>query len=498
MPVPGSMQDLAQQANANFPTGSELIGTNLDDYLRAHASILRRTYSLASSPVAAGSTTDVTNADGESVEITGTATINSLGIGFVGCYRELRFAAACTLVHSNNLVLPFATSASVRAGDALTFRCTAAGQWKQVTTSNAVTLGQLNEAIEDALASGGNYDVTPRQWSFTGDGVIADIPIPGADVDNPLAYYVAMEETAGSGLYGVQIPLQDYIVLIGEDPNDSVLRMTVPPGDTFRGDIRLLGYSRPFLGPPPANTAPMRVVELTDTALTIDGTFHNTLVVCTSGFPTTITVRADTGSAELDWKSGQFCSIYQGGAGKVMLVAEGAGTIELPSGFNAETRSVGATVAITCRDPQTNKFLASGDLLRQVTSQIRDLITLVDMSVLIGTNIAAGTGKASFVLPFGLLLDSIADGGLYASLAVAQAAGSIFTVDVNRNGISILSTKLTIDNTEKTTKTAATAAVYVAGGDVLYAGDEITIDVDQVGTALAKGLRVYLVGRRAS
>lgn len=498
MPVPGSMQDLAQQANANFPTGSELIGTNLDDYLRAHAAILRRTYSLASVPVAAGSTTDVTNADGESVEITGTATINSLGTGFVGCYRELRFAAACTLVHSNNLVLPFANSVSVKAGDVLTFRCTAAGQWKQVTTSNAIDLGQLNEAIEDALASGGNYDVTPRQWSFTGDGVIADIPIPGADVDNPLAYYVAMEESASSGLYGVQIPFQDYIVLIGEDPNDSVLRMTVPPGLTFKGDIRLLGYSRPFLGPPPANTAPMRVVELTDTALTIDGTFHNTLVVCTSGFPTTITVRADTGSEELDWKAGQFCSIFQGGAGKVLLAAEGAGTIALPDGFNAESRNIGATVAITCRDPQANQFIASGDLLRQVTTQARDVVTLADMSVLIGTNITAGTGKASFVLPFGMLLDTVADGGVYASLAVAQAAGAIFTVDVNRNGASILGTKLTIDNTEKTSKTAAVPAVYAAGGGVLYAGDEITIDVDQIGTALAKGLRVYLVGRRAS
>jgi hypothetical protein len=40
--------------------------------------------------------------------------------------------------------------------------------------------------------------------------------------------------------------------------------------------------------------------------------------------------------------------------------------------------------------------------------------------------------------------------------------------------------------------------VYASGGDVLYAGDEITIDVDQIGTALAKGLTVYLVGQRAS
>ena len=45
---------------------------------------------------------------------------------------------------------------------------------------------------------------------------------------------------------------------------------------------------------------------------------------------------------------------------------------------------------------------------------------------------------------------------------------------------------------------AAAPAVYATDGDVLAVGDEITIDVDQIGTAAAKGLRVYLVGQRAN
>jgi len=58
-----------------------------------------------------------------------------------------------------------------------------------------------------------------------------------------------------------------------------------------------------------------------------------------------------------------------------------------------------------------------------------------------------------------------------------------------------LSTKLTIDNTEKTSTTAAAAAVI---SDAALANDaEMTIDVDQVGDGTAKGLKLWLIGVRA-
>jgi hypothetical protein len=54
---------------------------------------------------------------------------------------------------------------------------------------------------------------------------------------------------------------------------------------------------------------------------------------------------------------------------------------------------------------------------------------------------------------------------------------------------------LTIDNTEKTSKTAATPAVI---SDTALADDaEITIDIDQVGDGTAKGLKITLIGTRA-
>lgn len=103
------------------------------------------------------------------------------------------------------------------------------------------------------------------------------------------------------------------------------------------------------------------------------------------------------------------------------------------------------------------------------------------------TAITTGTTKAYFRSPLAFTLTDVR-----ASLLTAQTSGNIFTVDINESGTSILSTKLTIDNTEKTSVTAATPAVI---SDTAIADDaEITIDVDQVGSGTAAGLIVTLIG----
>jgi hypothetical protein len=106
------------------------------------------------------------------------------------------------------------------------------------------------------------------------------------------------------------------------------------------------------------------------------------------------------------------------------------------------------------------------------------------------TALTTGTAKLTFRMPFAFTLSEVR-----ASLTTAQTSGSIVTVDINENGTTILSTKLTIDNNEKTSTTAATPAVI---SDTSLADDaEITIDIDQVGAAtIAKGLKVYLIGAK--
>ena len=106
------------------------------------------------------------------------------------------------------------------------------------------------------------------------------------------------------------------------------------------------------------------------------------------------------------------------------------------------------------------------------------------------TALTTGTGKVTFRMPYAMTLSAVR-----CSLTTAQTSGSIFTVDINDSGTTILSTKLTIDNTEKTSTTAATAPVI---SDTALADDaEITIDIDQIGDGTAKGLKITLIGTRA-
>lgn len=104
------------------------------------------------------------------------------------------------------------------------------------------------------------------------------------------------------------------------------------------------------------------------------------------------------------------------------------------------------------------------------------------------TAITTGTAKVTMRMPFAMTLTAVR-----ASLTVASSSG-LPTVDINEAGVSILSTKLTIDASELTSTTALNAAVI---SDVSLADDaEITFDIDVAGTG-AKGLKVWLIGFRA-
>lgn len=103
------------------------------------------------------------------------------------------------------------------------------------------------------------------------------------------------------------------------------------------------------------------------------------------------------------------------------------------------------------------------------------------------TAIEAGTGTITFRAPYALTLT-----GVRASLATASSSG-VVTFDINVNGSTILSTKLTIDANEKTSETAATAAVI--SNTAIADDDEITIDIDTAGTGAA-GAKITFLGRQ--
>ena len=102
------------------------------------------------------------------------------------------------------------------------------------------------------------------------------------------------------------------------------------------------------------------------------------------------------------------------------------------------------------------------------------------------TAIATTGTKSTFRMPFAMTVTEVR-----ASLTGATTTGT-FTVDINEGGTSILSTKITIDATEKTSTTAATPPVI---SDSTLADDaEMTVDVDDDGDSTATGLKIYLIG----
>ena len=105
------------------------------------------------------------------------------------------------------------------------------------------------------------------------------------------------------------------------------------------------------------------------------------------------------------------------------------------------------------------------------------------------TALTTGTAKTTFHMPYAFTLT-----GVKAGVTTAPA-GSVLTVDINEAGATILTTKLTIDAGEKTSATAATAAVIGGAGPALAADALMTVDLDGVGSSTAgAGLKIYLIG----
>jgi|TARA_R110002020_G_scaffold113252_2_gene260551 hypothetical protein len=105
------------------------------------------------------------------------------------------------------------------------------------------------------------------------------------------------------------------------------------------------------------------------------------------------------------------------------------------------------------------------------------------------TALTTGTAKATFRMPYALTVTAV------RATVTTAPVGSTIVVDINEGGSTILSTKLSIDASEKTSTTAATAPVI---SDASLADDaEITIDIDQIGSGTAgAGLKIWIIGTR--
>ena len=105
------------------------------------------------------------------------------------------------------------------------------------------------------------------------------------------------------------------------------------------------------------------------------------------------------------------------------------------------------------------------------------------------TAITTGTAKAKWRMPYAFKVLAVRAG------ATTAPTGSTILIDINEEGTTILSTKLMIDASEKTSTTAATP--YVLSDTGLAEDAEMSVDFDQVGATIAgTGVKVALIGYR--
>lgn len=101
------------------------------------------------------------------------------------------------------------------------------------------------------------------------------------------------------------------------------------------------------------------------------------------------------------------------------------------------------------------------------------------------TCLVGGNGQKEFQMPYCFTLTEV-----YATVATASSCG-LPSIQIQQNALDILSTAITLDVGEKTSRTAA--APPVIADNTLDTNGVITFDVDQVGTGVT-GLVIYLVG----
>jgi hypothetical protein len=205
--------------------------------------------------------------------------------------------------------------------------------------------------------------------------------------------------------------------------------------------------------------------------LNMVGSELNNCKLVSSSLNTNITIEG-LGNGDIIFKTG----------GSTQMTIPDTGTITTTVGFQPNTLV-----------DTLNSAGTSGQILKSTGSGLNWINFPIEVQAAASdetTALTTGTAKTTFRLPAAFTLT-----GIRISLTTAQASGSIFTVDVNLNASSILSTKLTIDNGEKTSVTAATPAVIST--TTMPDDGEITVDIDQVGDGTATGLKILLLGYRS-
>jgi len=460
--------------------------------------------------IASATTTDLGSVSASAITISGTTTITGFGsTAAVGAVKFVHFSGALTLTHNGtSLILHGGSNITTAAGDTAVFMHVSSGNWRCLTWTPA---GATVETGIGTIASATTTDLgsSPRQslnitgtTTITGFGSsaatgsirlltfagILQITYNATSMITPFAANIttaagdsALVQHLGSGNWKILVYQSGSTVAIadGSITNAKLADMatltikgnntggTTAPLDLTASQVRTLlalviGTNVQAWDATLDSFAALAVVS----GDIFYGSGSNTvgrLGIGTNGYFLTVVSGLPAWASYPTLVSLEGLSLVSGD----ILYATAADTLaRLPKGTDGQMLELASGIPSWKNQEEIYGFAISDE----------------------ATSITTGTAKLT-VRPWAYAFTITS---VRACLSVVSTSG-IPTVDINEAGVTILSTKLTIDANEKTSVTAATAAVI---SDASIAADaEITFDIDVAGTG-AKGLKVFITGRK--
>lgn len=147
---------------------------------------------LKGADIASATTTDLSTATGDFVDVTGTTTITGLGTLAAGIERTVRFTGALTLTHNaTSLILPGAANITTAANDRAIFRSLGSGNWLCVSYNKASGAAVVSSGggLTNWSESAGTY--SSKDWKRF-------YPVSGTNVN-------AIVSPLGTGSFQMQV-----------------------------------------------------------------------------------------------------------------------------------------------------------------------------------------------------------------------------------------------------------------------------------------------------
>lgn len=281
MAVPTRITDFSTTAGNNSPTGSESIGTSLDDYLRGYQAVTRLDLASKGADIASASpTTDLGAVGGLAHDITGTTAITAFGTVAAGVWKIIKFEDVLTLTHNaTSLILPGGANIATANGDIAIVISEGSGNWRCVSYFRAA-----NSPTQDTSETvKGVIELATTAEVQNGTDTVRAVTPATLHTGKPVTGTVTAAAGQASIDYAIPSWAKKITVSFNELSSSSTSRYLIQLGDgapgietaTYVSTSTELNQSSGSAGT--ASTAGF-VIDVTDGASIVSGHFTLTLV----------------------------------------------------------------------------------------------------------------------------------------------------------------------------------------------------------------------------